>query len=679
MTLVNFKKIRLVLNRNENKLFNQIFVKEDNIKGRTIELQLTDEGLIRDTSDISIFFIWQNKTYTDIKSIELLTTDISKGLYRLDLPNMGKGPVDAYFKVTERNEIVGLVKLIIESQSLLFDESVIGQLQQKGMLDNLLVGTRILHNENELFKKIQSENISVNDINTNLKKVDKTYQSDELLQRIAENTPVNPMTVNDGEITTAKIADRAVTPIKTSFFEKETRNLFNKDKALINTAINTSGSLISHTSHDTSEMIPVQSSTQYIKNFGGVLAWYNSSSTFIRYVSTAEAQIGVPLTSPTNAAFVRFTIWKLYPENNIEWAQFEKGTKVTDYVPHRTIPTNFVENRPLAFPKKLNLLNYRKTKNVNPNYFDTAYFNGYWENRTVSGVNRMLTTYMGSAIIMTVRNTTKITANFIIDNGVSGINPPIHYRIDGGDWVDTSVSSELILSSNLSTTEHIIEIRTGHMSIEDNVFYTLKGLWNLTGFTLDSGGVAEPIKANNRHVLILGDSISAGVGAGVNKGYVARTCEKLNLQDIRVTIPSSALVNNPSRPSLPNLNNFGFRSSAGVYAESDTPDFIVVNIGTNDASVSASSFLNGYRNLLDRLQRKFPGTVVFCLRPFNGTHTVSVSQASLEYINAVYVDTTEWSYTTTDGSHLDEAGAESIANQLSSFLLNYFGEAYFVV
>lgn len=64
-------------------------------------------------------------------------------------------------------------------------------------------------------KKIDKGNASVTDINKNLGKFDQTYMSDEFLQQITGNTPINT-TPADKSITTVKLADESVTNQKLS-------------------------------------------------------------------------------------------------------------------------------------------------------------------------------------------------------------------------------------------------------------------------------------------------------------------------------------------------------------------------------------------------------------------------------------------------------------------------------
>ena len=59
-------------------------------------------------------------------------------------------------------------------------------------------------------------NLSVNMINKNLGKLDQSYMSEEFLQQVAGDTPINSVPANSS-ITTPKLANNSVTPNKTSF------------------------------------------------------------------------------------------------------------------------------------------------------------------------------------------------------------------------------------------------------------------------------------------------------------------------------------------------------------------------------------------------------------------------------------------------------------------------------
>ena len=67
-------------------------------------------------------------------------------------------------------------------------------------------------------------NLSVNMINKNLGKIDQTFMTNELLQQMAGNTPINAVPA-DNSLTTSQFTDKAVTIDKTTFAKKG-KNIF---------------------------------------------------------------------------------------------------------------------------------------------------------------------------------------------------------------------------------------------------------------------------------------------------------------------------------------------------------------------------------------------------------------------------------------------------------------------
>ena len=71
----------------------------------------------------------------------------------------------------------------------------------------------------QLNNKIDKGNLSVTDINKNLGKLDQTYMTDEFIQQMAGNAPVNAVP-SDDSITSEKLARDSVTLGKIEFLDK---------------------------------------------------------------------------------------------------------------------------------------------------------------------------------------------------------------------------------------------------------------------------------------------------------------------------------------------------------------------------------------------------------------------------------------------------------------------------
>ena len=104
--------------------------------------------------------------------------------------------------------------------------------------------------------KVSKGQVSVNDINKNLGKLDETYMTDEFLQQIVGTSPI-AQTVADKSITTNKLAFNPVVGVHSN-------NLFNKNSVKLNQYIDESnGQLIDLEGWFASDFIIVTSGSQY--------------------------------------------------------------------------------------------------------------------------------------------------------------------------------------------------------------------------------------------------------------------------------------------------------------------------------------------------------------------------------------------------------------------------------
>ena len=100
-------------------------------------------------------------------------------------------------------------------------------------------------------------NISVDWINKDLGKLDQTFMTDEFLQQMAGDTPVNAVPA-DGSIITQKLADKSVTISKTDFIQEST-NLFNADTLnLGQSVVEATGELTPNPQYAVSDYIPIR-------------------------------------------------------------------------------------------------------------------------------------------------------------------------------------------------------------------------------------------------------------------------------------------------------------------------------------------------------------------------------------------------------------------------------------
>jgi hypothetical protein len=338
------------------------------------------------------------------------------------------------------------------------------------------------------------------------------------------------------------------------------------------------------------------------------------------------------------------------------------------------------------FPKALNMPHYLPAENIDSNYFTDAYYLGRWTRKTISSTDCMYTINLGSEIFAKVKGTTQVKFKFL--NLVTGNPQVIAYSVDGGAYTRKSVDGTDITIIGLDTNEHYIRIVIAGNKDDDAVWSGAQG-FAFTGFTVDEGGTVEPVKPKSRIGLFYGDSITAGVkvlGAGTDQSYhaaeqnyVAKCCNLLRADNVRVAFSGVGLTS-PAPGGVPNMQSGVIDKMDSTTAEkSDLPDFIVINIGTNDYSVTSEVFQTSLQNFINRIQIKYAGVLIFLMVPFSGTRKTEVQTVANSSANTAFVDTTGWGVTYTDGVHPDLNGSNAAGQKLAEFLNNYFGRSYFMV
>jgi lysophospholipase L1-like esterase len=194
--------------------------------------------------------------------------------------------------------------------------------------------------------------ISVSQINKNKGKIDQTYLSDELIQQMAGNTPINAIPA-PYSVTVDKLAFAPVIGVTS-------KNLFNKNDVIQDTAISPShgGELPNLTSYVASNYIRVDADTEYTINKFNQLAFYDENKVFLSGLG-GEDDLGKTFTTPLNTKYIRVTVRKTM----LNIYQLEKGISQTLYEPFGT--TSKGESLEIDFKKKIeNAVQYTNSKNM---------------------------------------------------------------------------------------------------------------------------------------------------------------------------------------------------------------------------------------------------------------------------------------------------------------------------
>ena len=309
---------------------------------------------------------------------------------------------------------------------------------------------------------------------------------------------------------------------------------------------------------------------------------------------------------------------------------------------------------------------------------------GRWE--TLGGGGVQLNFQSGFEVIFTGTSMT-------VDIEQAGSTNEFIYSIDGGEPVRVASprAGSNVLATNLASGDHMLTL----YAATEVARLRIAGLWCDTGATLKKVPSRKTIE-------FIGDSITAGwIGNGYENWlrhcYTWQTAEKLGFAYNVVARGSSGLLRKGTDMySMPEryFKDRPFLGGEDSYPELDTsryvPDYIVVNLGTNDLPYSGSEVKEAYIQFLTALRGTYPNATIFALRPLGGrdivggsgyfrTEIISAVNARrrVRDKNVVFIDTAGWVQVSdfADKLHFNYEGNRHIAERLAAAIAEYVDSA----
>lgn len=249
-----------------------------------------------------------------------------------------------------------------------------------------------------------------------------------------------------------------------------------------------------------------------------------------------------------------------------------------------------------------------------------------------------------------------------LEKGSSG---KMHYRIDGGEYKEYGTRK---LAQKLSEGEHTLEMYA----------YAQHGFPKITGFLLDEGATLLPVE-DKPVIEFIGDSILEGYVVGSNSvlnSYGHRTAERLGFYRNIVAFGGITVCPNYGNPDNQGMINRykmlkEYSQSEPVSEEWDTskfvPDYIVINLGTNDGKPSEGEFRLWYTSMLSMFRTSYKDAKIFVMTPFNGRRNTEILEVyeGCKDENMFLIDSYKWNIPGgSDNTHPDVEGHDMAAEKL---------------
>ena len=287
------------------------------------------------------------------------------------------------------------------------------------------------------------------------------------------------------------------------------------------------------------------------------------------------------------------------------------------------------------------------TVTANLTSVSNVYFNGYWTNAQTGGANAAYTNMLGSEVVAKVTGASKVTYNFAISDTTK--SAVVAYTIDGINWTRQDLKTSATLAVSVPAEETIVRV----MFVETEIDMTQAnaGLY-LKSVSADKGTVVPSVK-DGPVVLLVSDRVE-----NMEKDVMTLTAENLGYTNYRMSLEGLG------------YNNFSDILNAYKAAQAKTtvdPEFIMLDIGANDADVSVVEFRSKLSAVINTLIELYPETDIRVVEPANGSKVGQLESMVGIYGCVEMLDSDSWK----------SLASEEAFKLLSDMLVEAYGEKVF--
>ena len=138
----NFYYQLLKIDSINTKVYGDFIAKEGDANGRGLLVTLTENGLQKDTTGITLNLKWAHTNVSGLQNLDPFeAVDLTKGLYKITYPTdmLRKGKVDAFIQIIDSGKLIGSRNIKINVEATVGDDTAIESSNEFRALASALV------------------------------------------------------------------------------------------------------------------------------------------------------------------------------------------------------------------------------------------------------------------------------------------------------------------------------------------------------------------------------------------------------------------------------------------------------------------------------------------------------------------------------------------------------------
>jgi len=327
------------------RVFADIVAKEGDANGRGLLVTLTENGLMKDTTGITLNLKWEHTSVGNQGLDNFEAVDLSKGLYKITYPTemLNRGKVRAFIQIIDSGKLAGIRNIEITVDRGVGDDTAIASSDSFTALAQALIDVNNL--ESTYAPRLLSAEQQLAENMTTLQGIDRTF-GDATFAALADLQTAYPtgdskryIVASDGKwywwngsawtagqvAQAIGIANGSVTYLKTDHIITG-KNRFDKSKAVLGYVSGTGAILASPDSY----VVPVNvsPSTVYSRTDKVLQVGFYSGESFISHIGYNGAA-DFTFTTPANCNIAKVTV----PAAMLDTYQVELGATKTAFEP----------------------------------------------------------------------------------------------------------------------------------------------------------------------------------------------------------------------------------------------------------------------------------------------------------------------------------------------------------